>query len=306
MEWLERLLGIQPSDPQTAPDTHAHQWQVWHTEAATPVMRVLDDFHLLLLVIMVVICVFVVALLLYAVFRFHHTRNPVPSRTTHNTLLEVAWTAIPVIILVVIAVPSFRALYYLDTIPQDTEMTVKIIGRQWYWDYEYPDHGGFTFSSYIVPDEQLPKGGKRLLEVDNRMVVPAGTTIRLVITGGDVIHAMAMPALGIKRDAVPGRLNESWMKIEREGVYYGQCSEICGTGHGYMPLVIEAVPREQFAAWINQKRTAAGLEALPPTQVAGGPKAGAAVQTAQLPAPTQNSDAQTSDAQTSVAQSAGE
>ncbi|HYC01953.1 MAG TPA: cytochrome c oxidase subunit II [Azospirillaceae bacterium] len=284
MEWLERLLGIQPSDPETAPDTHAYQWQLWHTDPATPVMQQLDDFHKLLLIIMIAICVFVSALLAYVIFRFHHKRNPVPSKTTHNTLLEVAWTAIPVIILVVIAVPSFRALYYMETLPQDTEMTVKVVGRQWYWDYEYPDHGAFTFSSYIIPDDKLPPGGKRLLEVDNRMVVPANTTIRLIITGGDVIHAMAMPALGIKRDGIPGRLNESWMRIEREGVYYGQCSEICGTGHAYMPMVIEAVPREQFAAWVNQRRQAAGMEPLEPTKLAGGPKAPELTQTAERPA----------------------
>lgn len=235
-------------------------WQLWHQTPATPVMERLDAFHWLLLVIMVAICFFVVTLLVYTVWRFHEGRNPVPSRTSHNTLLEVVWTVVPVLILVVIAIPSFRALYFMDRMPEQVDMTMKITGRQWYWDFEYPDQGGFQFSSYVVPDDQLPDGGRRLLEVDNRALVPVGATVQLIITGGDVIHAMAMPSLGIKRDAVPGRLNDSWMRIDRPGVYYGQCSEICGTGHGYMPLVIEAVEPDRFAAWVNEKRADAGQE----------------------------------------------
>jgi len=261
-EWLHRLMNglgpVQDAEPLGRPV----DWQLWHQTPATPVMERLDGFHLMLLIIMVAICVLVVVLMGYVIFRFHHKRNPVPSRTTHNTLLEVVWTAVPVLILVVIAIPSFRALYYMDRLPEEVDMTLKVIGRQWYWDYEYPDQGGIAFSSYILPDEDLPPGGLRLLEVDRRAVVPVNTTIQLIITGGDVIHAMAMPSLGIKRDAIPGRLNQSWMRIEKEGVYYGQCSEICGTGHGYMPMVIEAVSRERFAAWVNQQRAGAGLPPL--------------------------------------------
>lgn len=273
-------------EPGAEPLGEPVPWQLWHQTPATPVMERLDAFHWLLVIIMAAICLFVVALMAYTVWRYHEKRNPVPSRTSHNTLLEVAWTVVPVLILVVIAIPSFRSLYYMDRTPEVVDMTMKITGRQWYWDFEYPDHGGLQFSSYIVPDDQLPEGGRRLLEVDNRAIVPVGATIQLIITGGDVLHAMAMPSLAIKRDAIPGRLNESWMRIDRAGVYYGQCSEICGTGHGYMPMVIEAVEPERFAAWVNQKRADAGLA---PVDVATAvspltrPAAEAPVQTAEAP-----------------------
>jgi len=266
--WLLGLLQGVQSVPEPGaggePVGHPVPWQLWHHVPVTPVMERLEDFHTMLLIIMVAICLLVVALMAYVLIRFHHKRNPTPSRTTHNTVIEVIWTVVPVVILVVIAVPSFRALYFMDQVPGgDADMTLKITGRQWYWDYEYPDQGGFQFSSYIVPDDQIPAGGLRLLEVDKRAVVPVGADIRVVVTGGDVLHAMAMPSLGIKRDAIPGRLNETWMRIDRPGVYYGQCSEICGTGHAYMPMVIEAVPPAQFAAWVAQQQADAGIDPEP-------------------------------------------
>jgi cytochrome c oxidase subunit II len=158
-----------------------------------------------------------------------------------------------VIILVIIAVPSFKVLYYMDK-TQDAEMTLKVTGRQWYWDYSYPDQGDIGFSSYMIPDEEIKPGQKRLLEVDNRIVLPIDTNIRILVTAGDVIHSWAMPALGIKKDAIPGRINETWARIDKEGVYYGQCSEICGTNHGFMPIAIEAVSKERFQQWVEEAK----------------------------------------------------
>lgn len=230
-------------------------WQLGLQGAFSPVKERLGELHGLLMVIITLISVLVLALLVYVAVRFNHKRNPTPSRTSHNTLIEVAWTVAPVLILLIIAIPSFKVLYFMDR-TQEAEMTLKIIGRQWYWDYEYPDQEGVAFSSYIIPDEEIKPGQRRLLEVDERVVLPVDTNIRLLMTAGDVIHSWAVPSLGIKTDAVPGRLNESWVRIEREGVYYGQCSEICGTGHGFMPIAIEAVSKERFDAWVAEKQTA--------------------------------------------------
>lgn len=250
----------------------AHNWQIWHQTPASPVMHMMDWFHQLLVWLMVAICVLVLVLLAIVVVRFNANKNPVPSRTSHNTLIEVVWTVVPVIILVVIAVPSFRLLYFGDH-AREADMTLKITGRQWYWDYEYPDHGNFTFSSIMIPEDQIKPGQRRLLEVDNRVVLPVDTTVRLMVTAGDVIHSFGLPAFGLKEDGVPGRLHESWVKIEKEGVYYGQCSEICGTGHGYMPIAIEAVSKERFAQWVEQaKKQFAKNDAVPATEVAAAPQ----------------------------------
>lgn len=246
-------------------------WQLWHQPAVTPTMELMDDLHQLLVIIMVAICVLVVALLL-AVIRFHHRRHPEPSRTSHNTLLEVAWTVLPVVLLVIIAVPSFRLLYFMDRI-EDPELTLKAIGYQWYWEYEYPDFEGVRFTSLMIPEEELRPGLPRLLATDTPVVLPVDTNIRLLVTASDVIHAWSIPAFGVKRDAIPGRLNETWMRIEVEGVYYGQCTEICGTGHAYMPIMVEAVSKERFAEWIAQMQA----------ELADAPPADAAVQTAQAP-----------------------
>ena len=229
-------------------------WQMGLQEAATPLMEQIDGFHDLLVIVCIVISLFVLALLGYVMYRFNERANPVPSRTTHNTMLEILWTVIPVIILVVIAVPSFRLLYYSDVVPE-SDMTIKATGNQWYWTYEYPDHGGFEFDSNIIPEEDLKEGDPRLLAVDNRIVVPVDTVVRLQVTASDVLHAWAMPAFGVKIDAVPGRLNETWFgPVAREGVYYGQCSELCGAKHGFMPIAVEVVSKDRFDSWITKAK----------------------------------------------------
>lgn len=241
--------------------------QLGFQEAASPVMEQLHDFHNLLLWTIVAITVFVTLLLLYVMIRFNKRANPVPSTTTHHTWLEVAWTGIPVLILLLIAVPSFRVLYYMDKAP-NPELTVKITGHQWYWSFEYPDHEGLAFESRMIPENEIQPGQLRLLEVDQRIVVPVGVDVRVLVTGADVIHAFAIPALGVKKDAMPGRLNETWFNASREGVFYGQCSEICGTGHGYMPIAVEAVSKERFQEWLGQQKQALNSNGSAPRQVA--------------------------------------
>ncbi|RJF83674.1 cytochrome c oxidase subunit II [Azospirillum cavernae] len=241
----------------TAAANEPHPWQMGLQEAASPVKHLMDSFHSLLTIIITLIVIFVAALLAYCAVRFNAKRNPVPSKTAHHTLLEVAWTVLPVIILIVVAVPSFKLLYMAERVPQ-ADMTIKVTGRQWYWDYEYPDQGNIAFSSYIIQEADLKPGQRRLLEVDNRVVVPVNATVRLLVTAGDVIHSWALPAFGVKKDGMPGRINETWFKAEREGVYYGQCSEICGTNHGYMPIAVEVVSKEKFDAWVAKAKIAFG------------------------------------------------
>jgi cytochrome c oxidase subunit 2 len=193
----------------------------------------------------------VLALLLYVCFRFRASANATPSRRTHNTLLEIAWTAVPVLILVVIAIPSFKLLYFMDRVT-DPELTIKAIGHQWYWSYEYPDDGDFTFDAYLVADEDLQEGQPRLLTTDNAVVLPVQTDIQVLITATDVLHSWAVPAFGVKTDGVPGRINETWLRIEEPGMYYGQCSELCGDYHGFMPIMVRAVTKEEYEAWTQQ------------------------------------------------------
>jgi cytochrome c oxidase subunit 2 len=229
-------------------------WQLGFQAAVSPSMREIIKFHNFLLVITGVVVVFVLALLLFVVWRFAEKRNPTPSRTTHNTLLEVFWTTVPIIILVVIAIPSFKLLYFSDRI-ETADMTLKAIGRQWYWSYEYPDNGNFTFDANMIPTAALKGGQRRLMETDNRVVLPVGTTVRLLFTASDVLHSWAVPAFGIKLDAVPGRLNETWVRVEKEGVYYGFCSELCGINHTYMPIAVEVVSQERFEVWVKEAQT---------------------------------------------------
>ena len=242
-------------------------WQLGLQPAAGPLMERVISFHNMMMVIITLICLLVLALLLYTGFRFRAARNPSPSKRTHNTVLEVVWTAVPVLILVIIAIPSFRLLYYADVIP-DTDMTIKAIGRQWYWTYEYPDHDNFTFDAFMIRDEDLEPGMQRLLETDNRVVLPARTNIKVQVTASDVLHSWAMPSLGVKIDAVPGRLNEIWIHINEPGVYYGQCSELCGVLHGFMPITIEAVEPEEFVAWVEEAKTMFARVDDPGTRVA--------------------------------------
>lgn len=229
-------------------------WQMLFQPPASLFMEKLEEFHNFLLVISGGIVFFVCALLAYVCIRFNAKANPVPATFSHNILIEVIWTIVPIIILVIIAVPSFRILRFAEKIPV-TEMVVKIVGYQWYWHYIYPDHDNIEFDSYLITDQNLQAGQKRLLEVDNRMVIPENTNVKFLITAGDVIHSFAVPAIGIKIDAVPGRINETWTNIPKQGVYYGQCSELCGVNHGFMPIAIEVVSKEQFQNWLMAAKT---------------------------------------------------
>lgn len=228
-------------------------WQINLQGAATPVMEQIHSFNTMMLIIITSIVLFVLVLLAIVVVRFNERANPVPSKTSHNTLIEVAWTVIPVMILVLIAIPSFRLLHLELNIPK-ADMTVKVTGHQWYWSYDYPDNGGFSFDSYLVSEKDLKPGQPRLLAVDNEVVVPINKIVRIQVTSSDVIHSFAMPAFGVKIDANPGRLNESWFKVTREGIYYGQCSELCGRDHAFMPIAIRAVSEADFAAWVAQAK----------------------------------------------------
>lgn len=229
-------------------------WQLGLPEPASPTAEFINSFHNGLLVVTTAITVSVLLLLLWVAFRYNEKRNPTPSTTTHHTILEVFWTALPILILVGIAVPSFRLLYFADRTPE-ADMTLKIIGNQWYWSYEYPDHGNFTFDANLIPENELKPGQKRLMDTDNPVVLPVGKKVRLLMTARDVLHAWALTPLGVRLDTVPGQVNETWVEISRPGTYYGFCSELCGAGHSYMPIMVEAVPAAEFDAWVSQAKT---------------------------------------------------
>jgi cytochrome c oxidase subunit 2 len=224
-------------------------WQMDFQTSVTPIMTAIHDFHIFVTIISAAITIFVLALLLIVIVRFNERANPNPSRTTHHTALEVAWTVIPALILVVIAIPSFRLLFDQLEIPK-SDLTVKAIGTaQWTWTYEYPDQG-FQFDSTMIADKDLKPDQPRLLAVDNEMVVPVNKIVRMQVTAEGIIHAFAVPSFGIKTDAIPGRLNETWFKATREGIYYGQCSELCGRNHAFMPIAVRVVNEQQFNAWL--------------------------------------------------------
>ena len=245
-------------------------WGIGLQEAVTPVMERITSFNDLVFIVALVITIFVLALLIYVVIRFSAKRNPVPSKNTHNTLLEVAWTVVPIIVLVVIAIPSFRLLYFMDR-TEEAEMTIKAIGHQWYWSYEYPDFDDVGLDAFMIDDkEALADDEPWLLETDTRVMLPVDTTIRVLVTADDVIHSWAMPAFGIKVDAVPGRLNESWVRVNREGVYYGQCSELCGVDHAFMPIAVEVVSKDAFAAWMAAQQAAANEDTATRVALAAG------------------------------------
>lgn len=245
-------LPLWPVAALAADEGIAQPWQLGFQPASSPVMHDMHWFHdVLLMPIITVIALFVLALLLYCMWKFNAKANPTPSRTSHNTLIEIVWTVVPIVILIIIAIPSFRLLYFVDR-AADADMTIKAIGSQWYWTYEYPDHGGFTFDATMVEEASLKEGQLRLLTTDTKVVVPVDTTVRVLVTANDVIHAWAMPAMGVKIDAVPGRFNETWFRAEREGTYYGQCSELCGIRHGFMPIQLEVVSQDRFAEWVKQ------------------------------------------------------
>jgi cytochrome c oxidase subunit 2 len=250
---LELAAPAWASEPQP--------WQVGLQPAATPIMEMIHRFNNGLLIVVGLIVLLVLGLLLYCMLRFNARANPVPSKTTHNTLVEVLWTVVPILILVGIAVPSFsllfaehdpaRAIAGYDP-SADPPLTIKATGNQWFWTYDYPDNGDISFDSLMLTDEERaadPNAGPRLLAVDNQLIVPTGVVIRMQVIGADVIHSFAVPAFGIKIDAIPGRLNETWFRVDREGVYYGQCSELCGRDHAFMPIAVRAVSPDAFATW---------------------------------------------------------
>jgi cytochrome c oxidase subunit II len=228
-------------------------WQIGLQQSATPVMDDIVAFHYGLLWVIGAITAFVLALLIIIMVKFNARANPTPSRTTHNTFLEVAWTVVPVIILVTIALPSFRILFFqLNTPPAD--LTIKATGKQWYWSYAYPDNGNFEFDSLILTDKELKADQPRLLSVDNEIVVPVNKVVRVQVTGAEVIHAFAVPSFGVKIDGIPGRLNETWFKVNKEGMYYGQCSELCGKDHAFMPIAVRAVSEQAFSTWVEEAK----------------------------------------------------
>jgi cytochrome c oxidase subunit 2 len=243
-------------------------WQLGLQESATAIMDGVITFHNFLLIVITLITIFVLGLLVIVMVKFNARSNPVPSRTTHNTTLEVAWTVVPVLILVAIAVPSFRLLFHQLDIPK-ADLTVKATGKQWYWTYTYPDNGPLEFDSLMLKDSERKAGQPRLLAVDNEMVVPVNKVVRVLTTGSDVIHAFAVPSFGIKIDAIPGRINETWFQANKEGVYYGQCSELCGRDHAFMPIAVRVVSDQAFATWLEEtKKKFARDEGAKPNTVA--------------------------------------
>jgi len=232
-------------------------WGLNLREPFSPFMAESVAFHNELLWLVSIISLFILALMVIIVLKYNAKSNPKPSKTTHNTFLEISWTVVPVLILVLMAIPSFKLLYKGDVVPE-AHMTIKAIGHQWYWSYEYPDHGNFTYDAWLVQDEEDLEDQSRLftrlLTTDTRVVVPVGKIIRVQVTSSDVIHAWAVPSLGVKKDSVPGRLNETWFIADREGIFYGQCSELCGLNHGFMPIEVHAVSEEKFLEWIEEAK----------------------------------------------------
>ena len=217
-------------------------------------MEAIDSLHFYVLILITVISLFVLALLLLEIFRFNQKRYQEPSDVTHNAVLEVLWTAVPIVILVVMAVPSFKLLYFQDTTPEQVDLNIKATAYQWFWTYEYPDEE-FEFDAFkLEPEEAEETGEPYLLATDTRVVVPVGKVVRVQVTAADVIHAWAVPALGVKMDAYPGRLNELWFRVDEPGVYYGQCSELCGQGHAFMPIAVEAMTEANYEAWLGKAR----------------------------------------------------
>ena len=232
----------------------AHPWQLGFQSPASPIMEQIHAFHTYVTIIITLIALFVLALLIYVMARFNERSNPQPSRATHNTLLEIAWTVIPVLILVAIAIPSFRLLFAQYDFPK-ADLHITATGNQWYWSYEYPDQG-ITFDSIMVPEADLKADQPRLLTVDREVVVPVGKNVIVGLKSNDVIHDWAVPAFGVKLDAVPGRLQSTWFRAEREGVYYGQCSELCGRNHAFMPIAVRVVSEAEFADWLAKTKAA--------------------------------------------------
>ncbi|MGC1779890.1 MAG: cytochrome c oxidase subunit II [Xanthobacteraceae bacterium] len=232
---------------------HPTPWEMDLQGAATPVMEQISEFHYFLLWVIGAISAFVLALLLIIIVRFNARANPTPSRTTHNTPLEIVWTIVPVIILAAIAVPSFRLLFVELDVPHP-DLTVKATGKQWFWSYAYPDNGNFEFDSIMVQTKDLKPGQPRLLTVDNPLVVPVNKVVHVLVTGADVIHSFDVLSFGIRIDAVPGRMNETWFKATKTGMFYGQCTELCGKDHSFMPIAVDVESESDFNAWAAQAK----------------------------------------------------
>jgi cytochrome c oxidase subunit II len=252
---LAALVGLAASGSAYAGTGQPSPWQLGFQGAATPVMEQITDFHTYVTIIITLIALFVLALMIYVMVRFNERRNPDPSRTSHNTPLEVAWTVIPILILVAIAIPSFRLLFAQYDFPKP-DVTITATGSQWYWSYEYPDED-IRFDSIMVPEANLKPGQPRLLSVDREVVVPVGANVVVGLKSNDVIHDWAVPSFGVKLDAVPGRLQQTWFRAEKEGWYYGQCSELCGRNHAFMPIAVRVVSQDEYDAWLAENKTAA-------------------------------------------------
>ncbi len=249
------VLGMGAGAALAAGIGQPEPWQVTMQGPVTEISRGMQSFHTWLVVIITAISLFVLGLLVAVCVKFNEKSNPTPSKTSHNTLLEVAWTVVPVLILVAISIPSFRLLR-AELTDRPADIVIKATGLQWYWSYEYPaDQGGFKFDSNMIPDADLKPGQPRLLAVDNEVVVPVNKTVKVQVTAGDVMHNFAVPSFGLKLDAIPGRLNQLYFTADREGVYYGQCSELCGNGHPYMPIAVRVVSQQQYEAWLAEAKT---------------------------------------------------
>jgi cytochrome c oxidase subunit 2 len=264
-------LGAMLAMPAALADGVPKPWEIGMQPGATPVSDDLESFFHEVTIVTTLIAIFVVALLAYVCLRYNARRHPVPSTTTHNTLLEIVWTAVPVLILVAIAIPSFKLIFYMgEAQAQNPTMSLNVTAHQWYWTYAYPKQGNLTFDSNVIPDDKLKPGQPRLLSVDNRAVVPIDTTIRIFIRSTDVIHSFYVPSLGVQEYAMPGHVNEAWMRIEKPGVYRGQCNQLCGVNHAFMPIVVQAVSKADFAKWVQQaKQKFANREAEPSLAAAG-------------------------------------
>lgn len=250
---LAALAWLLSGTPALAELGQPKPWQLGFQEGVTPIAYQIQNFHDFLLILITVISVFVLGLMVYVALRFNERSNPKPSKTTHNTTLEVLWTVVPIIILLVIAVPSFRLLYAQYDFPK-ADLTIKATGNQWYWTYEYPDQDNLTFDAVLVEEADLKAGQPRLLTTDNEVVVPVNKNIHVLVTASDVLHAWAVPAFGVKVDAVPGRILRTWFRAEKTGTFYGQCSELCGSRHAFMPIAVRVVSEADFASWLNEAK----------------------------------------------------
>jgi cytochrome c oxidase subunit II len=263
--------GAMLAIPAAFADGVPKPWEIGMQPGMTPVSQYLESFFHELVIVTTLVALFVMAQLVYVCVRYNAHRHPVSSTTTHNTVLEVIWTAVPVLILVVIAIPSFKLIFYMgEAQAQNPTMSLNVTAHQWYWTYAYPNQGNLTFDSNIIPDDKLKPGQPRLLSVDNRAVVPVDTTIRIFIRSTDVIHSFYVPSLGVQEYAMPGHVNKAWMRIEKPGIYRGQCNQLCGINHAFMPIVVQAVSKADFAKWVQQaKQKFVNREAEPSLASAG-------------------------------------